>query len=221
MKINLILATLLFVINFYSSAQADEIKRASEVQNEFKKAAELEKESMAHLAKAKLLEKQKSIISDQNAYIRLNRRDAEKNYNNDFFNFINDWRTLLKEKIEYRDKKKKKTLNSKELQKVLNKLYNSYGASLEISEIFTIEKAALNGKFDKKDPTIKDDFWLAEQSWSRCKEINKELDESFSKMFRDERIGMEEKLNKEADNLLSVISVSYTVGLTKIRDARN
>lgn len=224
MKIKLILLSTSLLFASHHNTFADDSLAGSklqDIQEEFKEADKLDKEAKAHFEKAEFYKKQKSIISDQNAYIRLNRRDAEKNYNNDFFHFINDGRTILEEKIEYRNKQKKKTLSFKELQKVLNKLNNSYGASLEISEIFTIEKAALDGKFDKKDATIKDNFWLAAQSWNRCKEISEEINETFIKMYTDEGYKRRDQLNKEADSLLSVISVSYTVGLTKIRDVRN
>jgi hypothetical protein len=83
--------------------------------------------------------------------------------------------------------------------------------------LFLIEKAALSGKFDKEDPTIKDDFWLAKELWYECSQISNEIDDpklrgtygQFRKIL---------ETHDKVQGLLSSIKVAYVVGLTKIRD---
>ncbi len=187
-----------------------------EVKEFFKKAKQLKEEAKLHFEKAKYYKRISSILESQVNYYRLNSIDVDKNVNIDLHNFLlDDYATTIEEKTEYKDKKNKKSFNKRDIQKVLNRLYSNYGSSLEISEIFILEKAALAGMFDKKDPTIKDDFWLVVELWKECLKISKEKNPLGGRRIEFTR----SEINKINDQLVSIKN-AYLIGLTKIRDAQ-
>ncbi len=187
-----------------------------QIKEQFKKAEDLHKQAESHFRNARYFEEMAAIRREEEEYIRLHENEVNFNSSEEISRLIHSKEIGLGEKIKHRRRNIPKSVSNQALNRIIKKLVVAHGKELTASEISILEKVALNGKFEKQDPLIKKDFWLAQQGWILCEKINQEMnDPKINETYY--HLTRRDELSSQLQDNYDLIMLGYAVGLSRIR----